>query len=108
MAVISSIFWVIGFILSVTLAPQLRIWAWGPTMICFAVSSLAALPPIWNSRNSRADLFIVISGMILVSWIALRAAVSPVAELAQSDLLLMAMAVATFICFRASAGGNVL
>lgn len=107
MAVISSIFWVIGFILSVTLAPQLRIWAWGPTMICFAVSTLAALPPIWNSRNSRADLFIVISGLILVSWIALRAAVSPVAELAQSDLLLMAMAVATFICFRASAGGAV-
>jgi len=103
MAIVSAIFWVIGFILSVSLAPQLRIWTWGPTMFCFAVAILAALPAIWNSRSTRSDLFIVISGTILVSWIAIRATVSPVAELAQSDLLLLAMSVATFICFRAFA-----
>ena len=103
MAVVSTIFWVLGFILSVVIAPQLRIWTWGPTMLCFAIAAASAIPPIWKEGRNRADLSIVILGAILVFWLTTRALVSPVLELAESDVLLIAMAVATFLSFRAAA-----
>lgn len=101
MPVLSSIFWVLGFIFSVLIAPQLRIWTWGPSMICFALATVFALPRIWKESRNAGDLTVVIVGAALVTWIAARAALSPVAELAQSDFLLLAMAVATFVSFRA-------
>ncbi|MBC7979400.1 MAG: hypothetical protein H7Y36_02445, partial [Armatimonadetes bacterium] len=101
MALLSSVFWIVGFTLSVVIAPQLRIWTWGPTMLCLTASTLCALPSIWNERRSSGDLLLVITGAAAVFWIAVRAFFSPVSELAQSDILLLAMAVATFISFRA-------
>jgi len=101
MAVISSIFWVLGLILSVTLAPQLRVWTWGPTMLCFAFSALFALPAIWGERRNGSDMITVATGAALVFWLALKAALTPVHELAQADSLLVSMAVATFVSFRA-------
>ncbi len=101
MAALSSILWIAGFVLSVVIAPQLRIWTWGPTMLCFALSTLFALPVIWRERANRMDLVIVIAGALLVAWLGIRASVSPVAEFAQADTLLVAMSVATFVSFRA-------
>lgn len=83
------------------MAPQLRIWTWGPTMLCLSASVLAALPTYWNRRNSYTDLLLLITGTLLVLWISIRAATSPVLEHAQADGLLTAMAVATFVSFRA-------
>ncbi len=101
MTAVSSFFWIIGFVLSVLIAPQLRIWTWGPTMLCFAVSTLLALPALRNETRNRGDLAIVICGLALVFWLVARGAFSPVVELAQSDILLVAMAVSTFVNFRA-------
>lgn len=106
MAVLSSILWVAGFVLSVVIAPQLRIWTWGPTMLCFALSTSFALPVIWKERANRMDLLVAIAGALLVTWLVIRATVSPVSELSQADTLLVAMSVATFVSFRAI-GSNV-
>lgn len=102
MAIASAIFWVLGFILSVTIAPQLRIWTWGPTTLCLGLSASLALPLMWRERKGSADLLLVVSASAFVSWIAIRASVSPVSELAYSDICLAAMAVATFVAFRAA------
>jgi O-antigen ligase/tetratricopeptide (TPR) repeat protein len=101
MAAATSILWIAGFVLSVVIAPQLRIWTWGPTMLCFALSTLFALPVIWKERANRMDLVIVIIGALLVTWLGIRASISPVAEFAQADTLLVAMSAATFVSFRA-------
>ena len=103
MALISAILWVLGFTFSVVIAPQLRIWTWGPTMLCFSLSTLVALPVVWRERKQTGDAFIVATGFLLVLWLGIRATVSPVQELGQSDLLLVAMAIATFVSFRAVA-----
>ena len=100
-AIVSSIFWVFGFVLSVVIAPQLRIWTWGPSMLCFALSLAAAIPALWNEKPALADIAITLCGLLVVAWIVLRSTFSPVLELAQSDLLLVSMAVATFLSFRA-------
>ena len=96
-----SILWIAGFILSVTLAPQLRVWSWGPAMVCIGLATILAIPVLWREKSTTQDLLIVGSGLLVSVWIVIRATMSPVVELAQSDLLLTAMAVATFICFRA-------
>lgn len=99
MAPISSILWVAGLVLAVVIAPQLRVWTWGPAMLCFSLSALFALPLLWRERSNRGDLMIAITGFFLVFWLGIRAAVTPVLELGQSDILLVAMAVATFVSF---------
>ncbi|MGJ8642759.1 MAG: O-antigen ligase family protein [Luteolibacter sp.] len=100
MAPISAILWVAGLVFAVVFAPQLRIWTWGPAMLCFSLSTLLALPLIWRERRNSGDLVIVISGFLLVFWIGIRATVTPIRELGHSDLLLVSMAVATFVSFR--------
>ena len=101
MAAIVSILWIAGFVLSFTLAPQLRIWSWGPAMACFGLATIFAIPLLWREKSTMTDFLIILCGLLLSTWVAIRGAMSPVLELAQSDLLLTAMAVATFICFRA-------
>lgn len=104
MASLSSIFWVLGFALSIVLAPQLRIWTWGRAMLCFAVAGLAALPIFWKDLfRGTAGGYTIVPCFLLAVWITIRAFTSPVVELAQSDLLLTAMAVVTFLSFHASA-----
>lgn len=100
---ISSIAWIFGLYLAVTLAPQLRIWTWGPAMVFFSISAACSVSTIWTERRSRVDSLLIALGALVVSWIAIRAAMSPVYELAQSDLLLTTMAVSTFFVFRSAA-----
>lgn len=78
-------------------------WTWGPAMILFAGSAAAALPCIWRERLKLFDGLMLGVGFLVVLWIGLRAAFSPVAELAIADLLLLAMAVSGFLVVRSSA-----
>jgi O-antigen ligase/tetratricopeptide (TPR) repeat protein len=105
MAALSSVLWILGFVLSVVIAPQLRIWTWGPTMLCFGAATLFALPVLWRKDLGREAMYVLIPGIATAAWISLRAFLSPVAELATQDLLLLSMAVSTFIVFRAVGGG---
>ncbi len=107
MAALSTVFWILGFILSVVIAPQLRVWTWGPTMLCFGAASLLALPVFLKRSNESESLYVLISGIAISSWIVLRSFFSPVQELATQDLLLVAMAVCTYIVFRAGRGSGV-
>ncbi len=107
MAAISSVFLVLGFILSVIVAPQLRIWTWGIPMLFLAASAACALPIVSRKNSAPVDPLITVSGLLLTFWFTLRAAVSPVRELAQSDLLLVAMALATFLSFRAASHSSI-
>lgn len=101
MAVVSSIFWILGLTLAVLLGPQLRIWTWGPAMACIALAALFALPAIWKGRNARGDTALFLCGSVVTIWFAARAFLTPVPEAAQADLLLLSMAVATFVVFHA-------
>lgn len=107
MAALSSVLWILGFILSVVIAPQLRMWTWGPTMLCFGAATLVALPVLFRKDLGREALYVLIPGIATAGWIAVRGFVSPVPELATHDLLLVSMAVSTFIVFRAVGGGAV-
>jgi O-Antigen ligase len=104
MPVISSIFLVISLTLAVVFGSQLRAWTWGPSLLALGVALLAAVPAIWKSKRSPLNLGLVTLGIITTGWFAARAWVSPVAELNQADLLLLASAVGAFLCFRAIDG----
>ncbi|QTN32196.1 O-antigen ligase family protein [Akkermansiaceae bacterium] len=106
MSAFSSILWTIGLILTVTLGPQLRIWSWGPAMLCFSGAALFAIPALWREKGGAGDTVIAALGAALVSWMAARAFLTPVPEAAQADILLLAMAVATFVSFRAAASST--
>ncbi|MFK7851185.1 MAG: O-antigen ligase family protein [Akkermansiaceae bacterium] len=83
------------------MAPQLRIWTWGPTMLCFAIAALAAAPCLLKEQRSRTDNTLIVLGLILSVWVCARALLTPVYEASRSDLLLLSMAISTFLCFRA-------
>lgn len=112
MAALSTIFWILGFILSVVIAPQLRVWTWGPTMLCFGAATVLALPVFLRKSVVWESLYVLIPGLAISAWIVLRSIFSPVEELATQDLLLVSMAVCTYIVFRAGGGrgasGNLL
>ena len=103
MAAASSIFLLLGFVLSVVVAPQLRVWTWGAPMLFFAVATVLALPTIFKQRvtGGTGQNLITVAGLAVVLWIAIRAFLSPVAELAAQDYLLVAMAVAVWVSFQA-------
>ncbi|MGL4401396.1 MAG: O-antigen ligase family protein, partial [Luteolibacter sp.] len=104
MSVISSIFLVISLALAVVFGSQLRAWTWGPALLALGFALLAAVPAIWKSKRSPLNLGLVTLGIITTGWFAARAWISPVAELNQADLLLLASAVGAFLCFRAIEG----
>lgn len=104
MAALSTVFWILGFILSVVIAPQLRVWTWGPTMLCFGAAALFALPVFLRKSVVWESLYVLIPGIAISGWIVLRSFFSPVEELATQDLLLVSMAVCTYIVFRAGGG----
>ena len=97
MAIASSIFWIAGFILSAIMAPSVRIWTWGPTMLCLAAATACAIPNIWRDGMGKFNLYVLITGLATAAWFACRAWFSPAKELALIDLSLVAMAVSTFI-----------
>jgi tetratricopeptide (TPR) repeat protein len=104
MPIISSIFLVLSLILAVVIGPQTRPWVWGPAMIALGIAVLAAIPAIWRRGKISTDLGMLAFGAVTAAWFAWRAWVSPVAELGQADLLLVAGAVGTFISIRVIAG----
>lgn len=104
MPIISSIFLVLSLILAVVIGPQTRPWVWGPAMIALGIAVLAAMPAIWRRGKISTDLGMLAFGAVTAAWFAWRAWVSPVAELGQADLLLVAGAVGTFISIRVIAG----
>jgi tetratricopeptide (TPR) repeat protein len=97
MAVASSVFWIAGFILSAIMGPTLKIWTWGPTMLCFAAATVCSIPNIWRGSLDKFNLYILLTGLATAAWFAGRAWFSPVEEMARIDLSLVAMAVSTFI-----------
>ncbi len=107
MPVVSSIFLVIALMLAVILGPQTRAWTWGPAMLALGIASCAALPALWRKSRESVDLWLVVAGFLVAIWFACRAWFSPVAEAGQADLMLLAGAVATFICVRGIEGNRV-
>lgn len=97
MPLASSVFWIAGFMLSALLGSTLRIWTWGPTLLCFAAATAFAIPQIWRDGLGKVNLIILTTGLITTVWFAGRAWFSPVKELALIDLTLVTMAVSTFI-----------
>ncbi len=107
MSVISSIFLVVSLVLAVLIGSQLRDWTWGPALLALGVAVLAAIPALWKSKDSPANLGLVTLGILTAGWFAVRAWFSPVAELNHADLLLLASAVGSFLCVRAVEGSPV-
>jgi tetratricopeptide (TPR) repeat protein len=104
MPVVSALFLTVSLALGVIYGPQLRVWSWGPAMIALGIALFAALPALFRKKTSLVDLTVVATGVVVAGWFGVRAAVSPVAEFAQADLLLLATAVAGFLCIRAIEG----
>ncbi len=104
MPAVSSIFLVVALILAVVIGPQTRPWTWGPAMLALAMSVAAALPLVWKRSRFTGDFGLLAFGALVVGWFAWRAWMSPVAELGQADLLLLAGVVGTFISIRGVEG----
>ena len=104
MPVLTALFLAASFALAVVIGPQTRPWSWGPAMAALGLAVLAALPAIWRRGRSPADLGTIVLGVLTAAWFGWRAWVSPVAELGQADLLLVAVAVGGFVSVRAIAG----
>ena len=104
MPAISAIFLVATLILAVVIGPQTRPWTWGPAMLTLGVSTMAALPVFWRKGRFTADFGLIVLGILTAAWFAWRAWISPVAELGQADLLLLAGAVGSYISIRAIEG----
>lgn len=76
-------------------------------MVALGLSVAAALPVFWKKSRAQGDFGLVAFGTLTVAWFAWRAWISPVAELGQADLMLLAGAVGSFIAMRAI-GGNTM
>ena len=104
MPVVSALLLVAALVLAVLIGPQTRPWSWGPAMIALGLSVLAALPVLWRRGSAQPDWKLLGLGALTAAWFAWRAAISPVAELAEADLLLLCGAVGAFISVRAISG----
>ena len=107
MPVVSSIFLVAALVLAVVVGPQTRSWPWGPAMVALGLAVAAALPAIWNRRKLTSDFALIGFGTMVAGWFGWRAWHSPVAELGQADLMLLAAVVGTFVSIRAIEGNPV-
>ena len=104
MPVLSSIFLVAALVLAVVIGPQTRPWTWGPAMLALGISVAAALPVFWKKSRDSTDFGLIAFGTLVAAWFAWRAWISPVAELGQADLLLLAGVAGTFVSIRAIEG----
>ncbi len=101
MPVFTSIFFVVALVMAVTVGAQTRSWTWGPAMLSLGIATLSALPSFWKKDQKFGDLWMIALGGLVATWYAWRAWASPVHELGQADLLLLAGTVATYLCIRA-------
>lgn len=104
MPAVTAIFLVAALVLAVVIGPQTRPWTWGPAMLALGFAVTAALPVFWRKGRLTADFGLVALGTVTAAWFAWRAWISPVAELGEADLLLLAGAVGSFISIRAIEG----
>lgn len=104
MPVISAIFLIVAWVLAVVIGPQTRPWTWGPAMVALGIAVAAAVPVFWKRGRAPGDPGLLALGWVAAAWFAWRAGVSPVRELGQADLLLLAGAVGAFVSVRAIAG----
>jgi len=104
MPIFTSIFLVLSLAMAVVVGGQTRSWTWGPAMLPLGVATLLAIVSIWRSDRKLGDLGLTILGIVVAGWFAWRAWISPVHELAQADLFLLAGTVATYLCIRAITG----
>lgn len=107
MAALASIFLIVALALAILIGPQTRDWSWGPAMVALGIAGLASIPLIWMRKKTPLDLGVVALGLVVAGWFAVRAAVSPVPELGQADLFLLASAVASFMVIRCIEGNMV-
>jgi len=73
-------------------------------MLALGISVSAAMPIFWKKSRFTADFGLIALGTLVAGWFAWRAWVSPIAELKEADLLLLASVVGTFISIRAIEG----
>lgn len=73
-------------------------------MLALGISLASALPAFWKKSKVTADFGVIALGALVAGWFAWRAWNSPVAELGQADLLLLAGVVGSFICIRGIEG----
>ena len=102
--IVTSIFLVAALALSVLIGPQARPWTWGPSMLMLGFSALSTIPTLWKKGLEAKDFGFIILGGVTASWFAWRAWVSPVAELGQADLLLLAGCTSAFLSLRTCGG----
>ena len=69
-------------------------------MLALGLSVAAAMPGFWKKKRVTADFGVIAIGALTAGWFAWRAWISPVAELGQADLLLLAGTVGAFISIR--------
>jgi len=103
MPVLTSIFLVASLVLAVVVGPQIRPWSWGPALVALGLAMVAAVPVMWKRGKAPADLGLLVWGLLTAVWFGGRAWLSPVAELGQTDLLLIGGAVGAFVSVRAIA-----
>jgi tetratricopeptide (TPR) repeat protein len=77
---------------------------WGPALLVLGLAVLAAVPGCWRRRAGAAHGWVLALGTLVVAWFGWRAWVSPVADDAVADLLLLAAAVGGFLVMRAMQG----
>lgn len=106
MPVVASIFLVAALVCAVLIGPQSRPWTWGPALLCLGISGLAILPVIWKKNKIPSDFSRIALGSLVAGWFAWQAWFSPVPELGQADLLLLAGAVGSFIIIRGLEGNS--
>lgn len=106
MAVSAIFFWLLGFVLSVLIAPVGETWTWGFPMCSLAVACLFSIPLFLRNQLVKEGFIILIPALLLVGWMVLRIYTSPVKELAIQDLLLLCMAISTYLVFRAITGSQ--
>ncbi len=104
MQVFSSLFLILSLILAVVIGPQTRSWSWGPSLLALAIAVTAGVPEIWRKSRQSANFPLHALGLLLVAWFGWRAWASPVAELGQADLMLLAGGVGAFLSIRCIEG----
>ncbi|MFT3989922.1 MAG: O-antigen ligase family protein [Luteolibacter sp.] len=99
----SAVFLILSLVYAVLLGAQTRSWSWGPALLLLALAIGAGIPGLWKKRISRGNEILLGIAALAAGWIAWRAAISPVRELAFADLMLLAAAAGAFIAMQTAA-----
>ncbi len=100
MANAASVFLVLSLWLAVIIGPQMRMWPWAPSLIALAAALICACTTALRAKRPLLGPGTLVLGLITTAWISWRAWHSPVPELAQADVLLLASAVGGFLVAR--------